>query len=154
MSLRTRLIIAFLLLSVVPLTAVTLFSYVSSVNAVENAARRAASDDAADMSRRMDVITVDVGRRMDSIFDSAMTDPHSVPTAGDMNVRVAPALGDSAALVERFQFHPMPDPDPDFDPDVPGPKPAEPKSAAATKAPAAPKPPAPPAIVVDVPKIV
>jgi hypothetical protein len=34
MSLRTRLIIAFLLLSVVPLTAVTLFSYISSVNAV------------------------------------------------------------------------------------------------------------------------
>jgi hypothetical protein len=38
MSLRSRLIIAFLLLSVAPLSAVTLFSYASSVNAVENAA--------------------------------------------------------------------------------------------------------------------
>ena len=79
MSLRTRLIIAFLLLSVVPLTAVTLFSYVSSVNAVENAARRAASDDAADISRRMDVITADVGRRMDSIFDAGAKTAHGVP---------------------------------------------------------------------------
>jgi serine phosphatase RsbU (regulator of sigma subunit) len=153
MSLRTRLIIAFLLLSVVPLTAVTLFSYISSVSAVENAARRAASDDAADMSRRMDIITADVGRRMDSIFDSAENDLHGVPTAGDMNVRVAPALGDAAALVERFEFHPMPDPDPDFDPDVPGPKPAEPKSPPAAGPPAPPKPPPPPTIVVDVPKI-
>ena len=38
MPLRSRLIIALLLLSVVPLTAVTFFSYASSVNAVENAA--------------------------------------------------------------------------------------------------------------------
>ena len=153
MSLRTRLIIAFLLLSVVPLTAVTLFSYISSVNAVENAAQRAASDDAADISRRMDVITADVGRRMDSIFDAGENQLHGVPTAGDMHDRVAPALGDAAALVERFEFQPMEDPDPDFDPDVPGPEAAEPKAPTVPKPPAPPKPPTPPAIVVDVPRI-
>jgi serine phosphatase RsbU (regulator of sigma subunit) len=153
MSLRTRLIIAFLLLSVVPLTAVTLFSYISSVNAVENAARRAASDDAADISRRMDVITADVGRRMDSIFDAGENDLRGVPTTGDMHDRVAPALGDAAALVERFEFQPIDDPNPDFDPDVPGPEGAEPKSPTVPKMPAPPKPPTPPAIVVDVPRI-
>ena len=153
MSLRTRLIIAFLLLSVVPLTAVTLFSYISSVNAVENAAQRAASDDAADISRRMDVITTDVGRRMDSIFDAGANGPRGVPTAGDMHDRVAPALGDAAALVDRFEFQPIEDPDPDFDPDVPGPERAEPESPTAPKLPAPPKPPTPPAIVVDVPRI-
>ncbi len=118
MSLRTRLIIAFLLLSVVPLTAVTLFSYISSVSAVENAARRAATDDAADISRRMDIITADVGRRMDSIFDVGTTGSGAVPTAGDMHQRVAPALGDAAALVERFEFQPMEDPDPNFEPEA------------------------------------
>ena len=159
MSLRTRLIIAFLLLSIVPLTAVTLFSYVSSVNAVENAARRAASDDAADISRRMEIITVDVGRRMDSIFDDT-DQPHGVPTAGNVHERVAPALGDAAALVERFEFHPMEDPDPDIDPDVrareapPVPKPpTAPKPPTTPKSASAAKPPKPPAIVVDVPQI-
>jgi hypothetical protein len=42
MSLRTRLIIAFVLMSVVPLSAVTLVSYLSSVRAFEQAARREA----------------------------------------------------------------------------------------------------------------
>ena len=151
MSLRSRLIIAFLLLSVVPLTAVTLFSYISSVNAVENAARRAASDDAADISRRMDIITADVGRRMDSIFDVATTGSKSVPTAGDMHDRVAPALGDAAALVERFEFQPMDDPDENVD--VVEPEAAAAKAPAAHKPPIPPKPPTPPAIVVDVPRI-
>ena len=45
-----------------------------------------------------------------------------VPTAGDMHDRVAPALGDAAALVERFEFQPIEDPNPDFDPNVPGPE--------------------------------
>jgi serine phosphatase RsbU (regulator of sigma subunit) len=138
MSLRTRLIIAFLLLSVVPLTAVTLFSYASSVNAVENAARREANDGAADISRRMEVITADVGRRMDRIFEFDTPTPAAAATAGTMHERIAPALGDAAALVDRLEFEPAVDPDPNpGDPDVP----------------VAPKPPAPP-IVVDVPKIV
>jgi serine phosphatase RsbU (regulator of sigma subunit) len=162
MSLRARLIIAFLLLSVVPLTAVTLFSYVSSVHAVENAARRAASDDAADISRRMESITADVGRRMDAIFNVGNSGSGAVPTAGDMHERVAPALGDAAALVERFEFQPVEeDADPDIDldvaekeskpPTVPKP-PVPPKAPAATKA--SPKTPTPPAIVVDVPRMI
>ena len=69
MSLRTRLIIAFLLLSVLPLSAVTFFSYTSAASAFERAARREAMDSAADVSRRMELITVDVGRRMDQLFE-------------------------------------------------------------------------------------
>src|SRR5688500_18853252 len=131
MSLRTRLIIAFLLLSVVPLTAVTLFSYTSSVNALESAARREASEGAADISRRMEMITADVGRRVDRIFE----DPaggRTLATTGEMRDRVAPALGDTAALVEKLEFEPVDDPDPDPDPDS-DPEPD-----------AVPRPPAPP----------
>jgi len=65
MSLRTRLIIAFLLLSVLPLSAVTFLSYLSSVHAFELAAQRAATQSAIDVSRRMEMITTDLGRRMD-----------------------------------------------------------------------------------------
>ena len=75
MSLRTRLIIAFLLLSVVPLTAVTLLSYRSSVNAFERAARREATESAADVSHRMEIITADVGRRMDRLFVAGTSAP-------------------------------------------------------------------------------
>lgn len=145
MSLRSRLIVAFLLLSVVPLTAVTLFSYASSVNAVENAARREASDGAADISRRMELITADVGRRMDRIFELGAPMPATAATAGKMHERIAPALGDAAALVDRLEFEPAENPDPTADPrdTTPGPKP-----------PLGPPPPKPPAIVVDVAKVV
>ena len=98
MTLRTRLIIAFLLLSVLPLTAVTLLSYQSSVGAFERAAEREATQSAADVSRRMDIVTADLGRRVDRIFAGASD-------AGEPNVRenVAPALGDTAALVDRLR---------------------------------------------------
>ena len=147
MSLRSRLIVAFLLLSVVPLTAVTLFSYAASVNAVENAARREASDGAADISRRMELITADVGRRMDRFFefqfDAPM--PATAATAGTMRDRITPALGDAAALVDRMEFEPAENPDPN---------PGAGETPVRSKSPQAPHPPKPPAIVVDVPKIV
>jgi hypothetical protein len=40
MSLRTRLVVAFVLLSVVPLSAVTLYSYSTSVSAFERGRTR------------------------------------------------------------------------------------------------------------------
>jgi serine phosphatase RsbU (regulator of sigma subunit) len=104
MSLRTRLMIAFLLLSVVPLTAVTLLSYTSSVRAFERAAEREASEMAADVSRRMDLVTADLGRRMGRLTVAE--------TGGEMDPaqvrqQIAPLLGDAAALIERFEFRPL-----------------------------------------------
>lgn len=111
MSLRTRLIIAFLLLSVVPLSAVTLFSYVSSVHAFELAAQREATESATDVSRRMEMITADVGRRMDRMFGAGANAPVGTVSPDPQMVRqsVAPLLGDTAALVDRVEFHPVPD---------------------------------------------
>lgn len=111
MSLRTRLIIAFLLLSVVPLSAVTLFSYVSSVHAFELAAQREATESATDVSRRMQMITADVGRRMDRMFGAGASAPVGTVSPDPQMVRqsVAPLLGDTAALVDRVEFHPLPD---------------------------------------------
>jgi hypothetical protein len=113
MSLRTRLIIAFLLLSVLPLSAVTFFSYTSAAVAFERAARREATDSAADISRRMEMITADVGRRMDRLFETGPASPAAAGDTGmpqDMRARVAPLLGDAAAFVDRLEFHPMPEP--------------------------------------------
>jgi serine phosphatase RsbU (regulator of sigma subunit) len=155
MSLRTRLIVAFLLLSVLPLSAVTFFAYTSAASAFERAARREASDSAADIGRRMELITVDVGRRMDQLFEGGPAMYRL--TAGDpvispaVRERVAPLLGDAAAFVDRLEFHPMPE--------AAGTNGAVPP-ASQHRTPATPPvpgvppvPPAPPVIVVDVPKI-
>ena len=72
MKLRTRLIIAFLILSVVPLSAMTLVWYVSSVHTFERVAEREATETAADIGRRMEMVTANVGRRMDRLFDEAV----------------------------------------------------------------------------------
>lgn len=115
MSLRTRLIIAFLLLSVVPLTAVTLLSYRSSVQAFERAARREANERASDVSRRMDVVTAELGERVDRMFVATAGDapdamreglPH--PDPQKVHESLAPMLGDTAALLERVEFRPVP----------------------------------------------
>jgi serine phosphatase RsbU (regulator of sigma subunit) len=111
MSLRTRLIIAFLLLSVVPLSAVTFLSYLSSVRAFELAAQREATESAIDVSRRMEMITADLARRMDRLFATGTVASTGSPSPDPQMVRqtVAPLLGDTAALVERMEFHPAPD---------------------------------------------
>ncbi|HEY0875932.1 MAG TPA: SpoIIE family protein phosphatase [Vicinamibacterales bacterium] len=147
MTLRTRLIIAFLLLSVLPLTAVTLLSYRSSVAAFERAAEQEATESAVDVTRRMDIITADVGRRVDRVFETA-------PRGGgeDIYQHAAPVLGEAAALLERVEFHPAEAPD--------EPAPASTTATASKPAPLAPfGPPPPPSapsprvIVMDVPKI-
>ena len=172
MSLRNRLIIAFLLLSVVPLTAVTLLSYRSSVNAFERVAQREATESAADVSRRMELITADVGRRMDRLFVAGTSAPRPFrPDPELVRDSVAPLLGDAAALVDRVEFQPAADlPSPPPPPAVATGgartvvRPAPPASAAPRTPPAAPEapspqgsnaaPPLPPVMVIDIPAIV
>jgi serine phosphatase RsbU (regulator of sigma subunit) len=112
MSLRTRLILAFLLLSVVPLSAMTFISYRSSVSTFENAARREASQSAIDIGRRMERITAEVGRRMDRMFVTTTQPASGSGQAPAVRDRVAPMLGETASLVERVEFHPMTPPPP------------------------------------------
>src|SRR5262245_27142102 len=143
MSLRTRLILAFLLLSVVPLSAVTLYSYSTSVQAFQRAVEREAAQSASDISHRIAMVTDDLGRRMDQLFDT----PDAFPMNGDestmaeQQVRARlPMLGDVAALVDRVEFDPMPT--------VPGVAPVQgaQKGAVVPPAPGAPGVPPPPPV--------
>jgi serine phosphatase RsbU (regulator of sigma subunit) len=189
LSLRIRLIIAFLILSVVPLGTMTLIWYLSSVHTFERVAQREANDTAADIGRRMQMVTANVGRRMDRLYDDAMNyrrveamskDPNAkgvTVTASSVEDRMAPTLGDTAALLDRLEFHRMDNPDPNPNPDAnpnPNPRfgrrgfpwrdgppgsgrgrrPHMPPPPDAPGAPEPPEPPAPPVVVVDVPKIV
>lgn len=133
MSLRTRLIIAFLLLSILPLSAVTAFWYASSVNAFERAAEREAAQTAMEIGRRMELVTNAVGRRMDRVF-AASANP-AEPNPEGLKQRIA-MLGDAAMLLESVEFHPMAE-EAASQP-VPAPAPVPP-------APGAPPPPPPPA---------
>ena len=153
MSLRTRLIIAFVILSVLPLSAVTFLSYLSSVHAFERAAQRETAQSAADIARRMELMTADLGRRMDRLFEVAGTSDSDDPDPDVVRARVAPLLGDAAGLIERVEFHPAGHP-PDARKPSPSPGDEHPQP------PPGPNPPPPPAaprqgvIVVDVPRIV
>jgi serine phosphatase RsbU (regulator of sigma subunit) len=112
MSLRTRLIVAFLLLSVLPLSAVTLYSYSTSVHAFQRAVEREAAQSASDIGHRMAMVTDDLGRRMDRMFQqpTGSNSAGSPETFEQMQAQVAPMLGDAAALVDRVEFDPMPSP--------------------------------------------
>ena len=141
MSLRTRLIVAFLLLSVLPLSAVTLYSYSTSVHAFQRAVEREAAQSASDIGHRMAMVTDDLGRRMDRMFQqpTGSNSAGSPETFEQMQAQVAPMLGDAAALVDRVEFDPMPSP------------PAEPTMGAVPSPPApAPAPRSRQSIVVDV----
>jgi serine phosphatase RsbU (regulator of sigma subunit) len=128
MSLRAKLIIAFLIISVVPLSAMTLVWHLSSVHTFERVAEREATETAADIGRRMEMVTANVGRRMDRLFDEAVDYQYRF-TTGPKNTKstktptpkveehVAPMLGDTAALLDRVEFHPTAGPDPNPHPD-------------------------------------
>lgn len=113
MRVRTRLIIAFLALSVLPLTAVTLYSYSSSVHAFRAAVANESERMAADLEQRLDMVTADLGRQMGRLWEPGVVAGGIEPAAGasaplDVQVieRVASLLGDSATLLERVELTP------------------------------------------------
>ncbi len=71
MSLRLRLIIAFFLLAVVPLAAVTLYAYASNARALREAAEREADLLAGELSQRMQLVTAQLTERVEHVMDIA-----------------------------------------------------------------------------------
>ncbi len=150
MTLRSRLTAAFFAISVVPLSAVTLFSYVSSERALRRAAEQQANELADDLSRRMQWVTTDIERRLNRGWQTAMPTPPgervasaerqrpgprgsmggpppAVPApagqpAGPDQVagRLAGVFGEMAPLVEGLEFTPAPPRGPAVAPAAPG----------------------------------
>src|SRR5207245_6845558 len=67
MKLRTQLILAFLLLAVVPLGAITLYSYRSSARALRRTVESESARMAEEMNDRMTVVTSGLTRRIDML---------------------------------------------------------------------------------------
>ena len=65
MKLRAKLILSFLGLAVIPLAAITLYSYNSSLRALRAAAEQESSAMASDMSGRMESVSRDLNRQLE-----------------------------------------------------------------------------------------
>jgi serine phosphatase RsbU (regulator of sigma subunit) len=144
MKLRTRLALAFFLLAVLPLTAVTIYSYTTSEEAVRRLAAAEAGSLASELAHRMGLVAEDVQRRMDRFWqveappggfgrDGAPPDP------AQLRMRVASALGATAGLVDQMEF--VPSAPPAAASPASPPQPSPPGTAATPGKAAAPPPP-------------
>ena len=117
MRIRTRLSLAFFLISVVPLGVVTAYSYYSSAAALRRAAEGQAEQMAAEMGDRMAWVMTDLGDRVERLWrmriDAPATgaEPRTAPrpaeqTAAEMRVVATAMLAEAAPLVRRLEFEP------------------------------------------------
>jgi serine phosphatase RsbU (regulator of sigma subunit) len=141
MKIRTQLILAFLLLSIVPLTGIVLYSYVSSLRAVRRATEAEAHTLTREMDGRMAAIKGELGRGVERIggvpFGELMAAARSrgEGKADPLLNRMVLGFGEAAPFIQSLEFVPQPP---------------------SARAPATPVPPSPPAarvVTVDVPQI-
>ena len=126
MSLRLRLIIAFFTLSVVPLAAVTYYTYTNNVEALRQAAQHEADLLAGELGQRMQLVTAQLSERVEHLADLAeiqaaagasTTQPATVPAAPTAAVTVSAAqlitdqvtqsLGEAAMLLNNVELFGM-----------------------------------------------
>ncbi len=112
MSLRSKLIVAFLLLAVVPLAAITIYSYNTSIRAFRSAVEAESAALAEDMGGRMDSVRKDLSARVERLgsfpFRRFMQsggqggEVQSSPLMAQLWAEV----GDAAPLLESIEFSP------------------------------------------------
>jgi serine phosphatase RsbU (regulator of sigma subunit) len=104
MSLRLRLIIAFFVLSVVPLAAVTFYAYMSNARALREAASHEAESLAGELTQRMELVTAQISDRVEDLMNMPQA-PVSVRTTGEQPPP-APAAPRAAAPPAAAAQHP------------------------------------------------
>ncbi len=109
MSLRTKLILAFLLLSVAPLAAIAGYSYLSSTRVLRQAALEETTALASDLSDRMELVEARLGAQVRSLkglpFEALLGTGEgglTLPADGDYGS----LLAELAPYVERLEFIP------------------------------------------------
>jgi hypothetical protein len=111
MSLRSKLMTAFVLLAVLPLALLTIASYRSSVRAFRQAVEAEAAGLAGEMGQRMDVVTGEIGRRVERFWDAPSDEAWPVADTTEaaavaIPAGLAEALGETALLLERVEVMP------------------------------------------------
>lgn len=96
MSLRLRLILAFFLFSVVPLAAVTFYSYAGNVRAMHVAAQQETELLTGELTQRMQVVTTQIGERVQQLMDMPVA---ATGTSGQTPAARDPVAARSSAPV-------------------------------------------------------
>jgi serine phosphatase RsbU (regulator of sigma subunit) len=126
MQLRTKLILAFVVLSVLPLAGITIYAYASSLRAFRTAVEEEAREMTREMNDRMELVTAELDDRIDRLGEL----PYEVLTAGENEApdtpeadrfvsRLMREMGDSARLVEALEFIPREAPAPPAEGEAP-----------------------------------
>jgi len=111
MKIRTQLILAFLLLSVVPLSGIVLYSYYSSEKAVRGAMQAEAERMARELDGRVTQVRDDVSERVASLsrdvdFETMIADGSGEQLDDPAAGRIATAMAPVAPFVESLEFIP------------------------------------------------
>jgi serine phosphatase RsbU (regulator of sigma subunit) len=122
MKIRTQLVLAFFLFGVVPLSGIVFYNYRSSLEAVRLANEKEAIRVAAEMDWRLGAIEQSLRETVGRVPFASLIAPEMTDSA-EIGRMVVEELGDSAPLIESFEFVPAPPPAP-VRPLAPAPKPA------------------------------
>src|ERR1035437_5826693 len=113
MRLRAKLILSFLGLAVVPLAAITLYSYNSSLRALQKTAEQESSAMASDMGIRMESVSKDLQRQIEwfaAAFEfrriMSMNEKDKALAMQAFRDRMKKAMGENASLGRSLQFTP------------------------------------------------
>ena len=108
MKLRTKLMLAFLLLAVVPLVGIVLFTYQSSQRALREAVEAEAEVLASEVRERLEAVRSDVDRRIKCLSAMPLQSLALGDDLGDPEVlrRVVEAIGDAAPLFRSLVYLP------------------------------------------------
>ena len=108
MKIRTQLVLACFVLSVLPLTGIVLYSYHSSRNAVEAAYRQEAQRLTRNMDRRLATIRAELDERMASLSLIEIPSETAVNASPGVIVdSIMTAIGEAAPLVEAVEYIPV-----------------------------------------------
>ena len=99
MNLRLRLIVVFFLLSVVPVGAVTYYTYASNAQAIRDAASSEAAQLAGELSQRMTTVTTQLSQRVETLMELPPTP--TVSRVAYTAPRAAAARTQAAAVEAR-----------------------------------------------------
>ena len=100
MNLRLRLIVVFFLLSVVPVGAVTYYTYASNAQAIRDAASSEAAQLAGELSQRMRTVTTQLSQRVETLMELPAAEARTASVASRTaaaETRVAAADNRAAA---------------------------------------------------------
>jgi len=117
MKIRTQLVLAWFVLSILPLSAIVLYSYHSSRKALESAYWKETQQLTAQMDRRLTTIRTDLDVRLAALssipIETIPTTNKNDPARAAVVDNILMAMGESAPLVDALEFvptHPQPSP--------------------------------------------